>query len=48
MKAHGKEIALLLTDIIPSDKRGTELAKRFRKDFPQLKVLLISGYPDKV
>ncbi len=36
--------SLLLTDLVLPDTTGLELAERLRKRFPELKVLLTSGY----
>lgn len=43
----GKEINLLISDVILPDARGQQLAREFMKEYPDLKVLLISGYPDE-
>lgn len=43
----GKEINLLISDVILPDARGQQLAGEFMKGYPDLKVLLISGYPDE-
>jgi len=37
-------IALLVTDIVMPNMRGTELARRLRELLPELKVLFMSGY----
>jgi CheY-like chemotaxis protein len=42
---HGSDIDLLLTDMVtPGGVTGLELAKRLRKQVPDLKVILTSGY----
>jgi signal transduction histidine kinase/ActR/RegA family two-component response regulator len=42
-------IQLLLTDIVlPRGASGLELAERFQKQRPKLKVILISGYSEKI
>ena len=39
---------LLLTDIVmPGGMDGIELTRRLRKERPELKVLLMSGYPQR-
>ncbi|HKO31401.1 MAG TPA: PAS domain S-box protein [Nitrospiraceae bacterium] len=43
-----EKIHLLLTDTIMPMMNGPELAKRFRAIRPETKVLLMSGYTDKV
>ena len=40
------EIHLLVTDIIMPEMGGLELARRAASDFPNLPILLISGYSD--
>lgn len=47
MKELGKEVNLLISDIILPDARGHELAREFINVYPGLKVLLTSGYPDE-
>ena len=42
------QIHLLLTDTIMPVMNGPELAKRFRSIRPETKILLMSGYTDKV
>jgi two-component system cell cycle sensor histidine kinase/response regulator CckA len=37
---------LLVTDIVMPGLNGEELARVLRKEFPQLKVLFLSGYPN--
>jgi DNA-binding NtrC family response regulator len=37
----------LLTDIVLPDIRGDEVAKRVLKQYPELKVLYMSGYVDR-
>ena len=43
------KIAILITDIIMSGNMdGLDLAKKIKENYPQLAILLISGYPDKI
>src|SRR5262249_52518804 len=46
-RSHAGPIHLLLTDIVMPGMAGTELARRFRVQRPQCRVLLMSGYADK-
>jgi CheY-like chemotaxis protein len=41
----GRELDLLLTDIMMPGQRGTGLADELRADWPRLKVLFMTGYP---
>ena len=43
-----EQIHLLLTDIIMPEMNGLELAKRIQSIRPEIKVLFMSGYTDKV
>jgi len=45
-EGHEDLIHLLVTDIVMPNVGGKELAHRLRKVRPQIKVLLMSGYPD--
>jgi PAS domain S-box-containing protein len=45
-EGHEDLIHLLLTDIVMPNIGGKELAQRLRRVRPQIKVLLMSGYPD--
>ncbi|HEB31027.1 MAG TPA: response regulator [Spirochaetes bacterium] len=48
LKQHGTEnIDLLVTDVIMPGISGKELADRVRENYSGIKVLYISGYPDK-
>ncbi len=41
----GKEIALVIADVVMPRMRGGALVQALRKEDPQVRVLLISGYP---
>ncbi len=43
----GKDLDVLITDIILPDLGGSELAQRLRQDHPELKVLFVSGYSEQ-
>ena len=43
----GKQIDLLLSDVVMPQMGGVELANRFRTLYPHAKVLLMSGYTDE-
>ena len=45
-KAYKDEISLLLSDFQMPDMSGIELATAMTKERPQLKVLLMSGFPE--
>jgi signal transduction histidine kinase/ActR/RegA family two-component response regulator len=45
---HGKEIQLLLTDVIMPKMSGRELAQRLLAKSPGLKVMYMSGYTDDI
>ena len=45
---YGKEIQLLLTDVIMPRMSGRELAQRLTAKSPQLKVVYMSGYTDDI
>lgn len=45
---HGKEIDLLLTDVVMPEVGGKELAERLTKRYPHLLVIYMSGYTDEV
>ncbi len=44
-EAHRENIHLLLSDVIMPGMGGVELAKIFKKKYPDTKILLMSGYP---
>jgi len=45
---HGKEVELLLTDVIMPRMSGHELARRLKAQAPGLKVMYMSGYTDDI
>jgi len=42
-----RNLNLLISDVVLSEMKGTELARRMRERSPDLKVLFISGYTDE-
>jgi|SRR5262249_27135816 len=46
--AYGEEIHLLLADVLLPEMNGPELAKKIRALRPQMKVIYVSGYPERV
>lgn len=44
----GPEVDLLLTDMILPGENGGELAARMRRQNPELRVLLVTGYADQI
>jgi two-component system cell cycle sensor histidine kinase/response regulator CckA len=45
--AQGKEIQLVLTDVMMPQMTGPQLADEFRRRNPQVRVVYMSGYPDQ-
>jgi two-component system, cell cycle sensor histidine kinase and response regulator CckA len=46
-REHPKEIDLALVDVVMPDMKGTELAKRLRKEVPDVRILFVSGYANE-
>jgi two-component system cell cycle sensor histidine kinase/response regulator CckA len=46
--ARGGRFDLLLTDVVMPEMTGAELATRLRQDDPDLKVLYLTGYSDRL
>ena len=44
----GKDIHLLLTDVVMPQMGGIELSKKFSSMYPNTQVLLMSGYSDEI
>ena len=44
----GAEVDLLLTDMILPGENGAELAARLRRHNPELRVLFVTGYADRI
>jgi len=47
IEASPEPIDLLLTDMVMPHVSGAELARRLRERFPDLRVVMTSGYPDR-
>ncbi len=48
LKQHPERLDLLLSDVIMPRLNGAELFRHLRNDFPELRVVFMSGYTDKV
>ncbi len=48
LKEKGKNIDLVLTDVIMPNMRGDRLAERIKEDYPHIKVIFMSGYADNI
>jgi PAS domain S-box-containing protein len=46
-ESHASRIDLVLTDVVMPLLSGTELVRRLRSERPDLRVLFMSGYPDR-
>ncbi|MEJ2039601.1 MAG: PAS domain S-box protein, partial [Desulfosarcinaceae bacterium] len=47
-ESHGKEIDLVITDIVMPEMNGPELKKQLNEKIPGMKYLFMSGYPSDV
>ncbi|HEY3971857.1 MAG TPA: response regulator [Candidatus Sulfotelmatobacter sp.] len=47
-QARRDQVELLLTDMILPSESGLALSERLRKDDPELKVLLVTGYTEQI
>ncbi len=45
---HGRSIKLLLTDMVMPDMDGLEVVRQFKSRQPDVKVICMSGYTDKI
>ena len=46
LREHGPTLTLLLTDLVLPESGGTDFAREVTLEFPQVKVLYMSGYPE--
>lgn len=46
MQVHGPEIDLLITDVVMPGMSGRQLSDQLRIQYPNLKILFVSGYTD--
>ena len=46
--ARGQEVDLLVTDVVMPGMNGIELAERVRSEHPEIGILFVSGYADRV
>ncbi|TVR49576.1 MAG: response regulator [Puniceicoccaceae bacterium] len=47
-KLRKKPIRLLITDLVMPEMGGIELAAAIRKEFPEIRILFVSGYTDDI
>lgn len=47
-RAHAAEIDLLPSDVVMPRMNGQQLAEKLALESPDIRVLLMSGYPDRV
>jgi CheY-like chemotaxis protein len=47
-RRYGKEIRLLLTDVVLPGRNGQDLARGLRVEYPGLRTIFISGYPQEI
>lgn len=48
LKDKGNKINLVLTDVMMPNMRGDRLAEMVREDYPEIKILFMSGYADNI
>ena len=44
--SRGTSVDLVLSDVVMPDMKGPEMALRIRETLPEVKIILMSGYPD--
>ena len=44
--SHGLQVDMLVSDVMMPGMRGTELARIVHRDYPAVKVMLVSAYPE--
>mgnify|MGYP000129602425 CR=1 FL=1 len=47
LKKHGRDIQLVLTDLVMPKVSGTELAETIEREYPHISVIFSSGYPEQ-
>lgn len=48
LRDYNGEVHLLLTDVVMPGMSGKELAEKIRKEWPEIKVLFMSGYTENI
>lgn len=48
MREHGSEIELIITDVIMPGMTGPSMIEKILPDFPNIKVIFISGYAEEI